>query len=70
MSWFSLIPRVKYERARRNVIVAQSAVRRMLAKKQLKKLKIEARSVAKQRELNKGKRDCFRGGNPKKFLSV
>merc|ERR1712013_603722 len=36
------------------IIVAQGAVRRYFAKKELKKLKIEAKSVSKQRELNKG----------------
>jgi len=47
--------RVKYRRALKRIVVVQSVVRRTLAKKQFKKLKIEARSVAKQKELNKGK---------------
>merc|ERR1719394_1494828 len=36
------------------VILTQNAVRKFFAKKELKKLKIEAKSVSKQRELNKG----------------
>jgi len=35
-------------------VVAQGAVRRRIARKKLKKLKIEAKSVEKQKELNKG----------------
>ena len=46
--------RVKYARTVRSVVIAQNAVRRRIARKQLKKLKIEAKSVEKQKELNKG----------------
>jgi len=48
------IARVQYRRDLERIVLAQSAVRRRLAKKEFKKLKIEAKSVAKQRELNKG----------------
>ncbi|XP_069970718.1 unconventional myosin-Va-like isoform X8 [Penaeus vannamei] len=43
-----------YKMAMRGMITLQGLVRCFLAKKQLKKLKIEARSVEHQRKLNKG----------------
>lgn len=48
------ITRRKYQRDVACVIVAQSAVRRWFAKKQLRKLKIEAKSVEHVKKLNKG----------------
>ena len=43
-----------YERDLRRVVICQNLVRKYAARKELKKLKIEAKSVSKQRELNKG----------------
>ena len=40
----------------KRVVIVQSAVRRKIARKKLKKLKIEAKSVERQKELNKGRR--------------
>jgi hypothetical protein len=46
--------RRRYKADRRRVVLVQGAVRRWAARKQLKKLKIEAKSVEHQRQLNKG----------------
>ena len=38
----------------KQIVLVQCTIRRHQARKQFKKLKIEAKSVSKQRELNKG----------------
>merc|ERR1719341_2582899 len=43
-----------FEKDMRRLVICQNLVRKYFAKKELKKLKIEAKSVSKQRELNKG----------------
>merc|ERR1719210_2392581 len=48
------LARKKYQRSIRNVILVQCQIRKFLAKKQLKKLKIEAKSMEHQKKLNKG----------------
>jgi len=48
------LQRRKFQKAMRQVVMVQCLVRRHFAKKEYKKLKIEARSVHKQKELNKG----------------
>merc|ERR1719228_1053617 len=48
------LQRRRYQKTLRSIVLAQSAVRRHFAKKELKKLKIEAKSVSHQKELNKG----------------
>ncbi|KAL7645004.1 UNVERIFIED_CONTAM: hypothetical protein RMT77_004828 [Armadillidium vulgare] len=44
----------KYKRVMRGIVTVQGRVKCFLARKELKKLKIEARSVEHQRKLNKG----------------
>ena len=44
----------RYKMDLRRVVICQNLVRKYAAKKELKKLKIEAKSISKQRELNKG----------------
>ena len=46
--------RIKYKRSVRNIVLVQCQVRKFLAKKQFKKLKLEARSIHHQKKLNKG----------------
>lgn len=48
------ICRKTYKKQRHQVIIAQSAVRRFLARRELKKLKKEARTVQHHITLNKG----------------
>ena len=48
------LARKKYQRSIRRVVQVQCQVRRFLAKKQFKKLKIEAKSIHHQKKLNKG----------------
>ena len=48
------VQKQKFKRAIRQVIMVQCTVRRHFAKKEYKRLKIEAKSVHKQKELNKG----------------
>ena len=48
------LQRKRYQKSLRMIVVAQSAVRRHFAKKELKQLKIDAKSVSHQKELNKG----------------
>ena len=50
-----LLLRLRYKRALRRIVLVQSAVRRRFARKQLKILRAEAKSVGKQKEINKGK---------------
>ena len=72
------LARKKYQRSIRRVVQVQCQVRRFLAKKQFKKLKIEAKSIHHQKKLNKGtviqnrlistrKISHFRASNPKTF---
>ena len=49
-----LLCRRRYARARRQLVLLQCCVRRLIARRQLKALKIEARSIDHQRKLNKG----------------
>ena len=49
--WLS---RVRYRRSQRQIIMVQCQVRRFIARKQFKKLKIEAKSVEHQKKLNQG----------------
>lgn len=46
--------RQRYQRALAGVILLQSCVRRMMAKRELKTLKVEARSVEHFKKLNVG----------------
>ncbi|XP_075219084.1 dilute class unconventional myosin isoform X2 [Lycorma delicatula] len=46
--------RLNYQRKRRQIIICQNTVRRFLARRILKKLKMEARSVEHVKSLNKG----------------
>ncbi|XP_019712516.1 unconventional myosin-Va-like [Hippocampus comes] len=48
------LARQRYRRTRANVILLQCCVRRLLAKRELKKLKVEARSVQRLKNLNVG----------------
>ena len=48
------LARKKYQRSIQRVVIVQCQVRRFLAKKQFKKLKIEAKSIHHQKKLNKG----------------
>ncbi|XP_061773262.1 unconventional myosin-Va-like isoform X2 [Nerophis ophidion] len=48
------LARKHYQRTRANIILLQSCVRRMMAKKELKKLKVNARSVEHFKNLNVG----------------
>ena len=48
------LQRRRFNKTIRQVVMVQCVVRRYFAKKELKQLKIEARSVNKQKELNKG----------------
>lgn len=48
------ICRQKYLQDRRHVIIAQNAIRRFLARRKLRRLKQEARSVEHVKKLNKG----------------
>lgn len=48
------LERKRFQRNFRSVVICQSAVRRFLARRQLKALKREARSVEHQKKLNKG----------------
>lgn len=50
----SWLQRTKFRRARAAAITIQCAYRRMLAKRQLKQLKIEARSAEHFKKLNTG----------------
>lgn len=50
----SWLQRIKFRRARAAAITIQCAYRRMLAKRQLKQLKIEARSAEHFKKLNTG----------------
>lgn len=52
--WRGYMARKAYQAKIRQIILVQSAVRRYFAKKQLKSLKIEARSVQHVQQLNKG----------------
>ena len=54
-----ILYRRRYLADRRRVVLVQGAVRRWAARKQLKKLKIEAKSVEHQRQLNKGEAFSF-----------
>ena len=49
-----LLCRRRYARTQRQIVLLQSCVRRLIAKRQLKSLKIEARSIDHQKKLNKG----------------
>ena len=46
--------RVRYRRVRAAVVLLQSCVRRMLARRELKRLRVEARSVEHFKNLNVG----------------
>lgn len=48
------LARQRYRRTLADIVLLQSYVRRMVAKKQLKKLKVEARSVEHFKKLNIG----------------
>ena len=48
------LERKRFQRALHSVVISQGAVRRFLARRQLKALKREARSVEHQKKLNKG----------------
>ncbi len=48
------LARSKYQRTMRDIIVVQCQIRRFLAKRKLKKLKIQAKSVEHQKKLNQG----------------
>nr|XP_061812893.1 unconventional myosin-Va-like [Nerophis lumbriciformis] len=48
------LARQRYQRSRADIVLLQSCVRRVLAKKELKKLKVEARSVEHLKNLNVG----------------
>lgn len=48
------LARQRYRRALADIVLLQSCVRRMVAKKQLKNLKVEARSVEHFKKLNIG----------------
>lgn len=48
------LARQHYKRALADIVLLQSCVRRMMAKKELKKLKMEARSVEHFKKLNIG----------------
>lgn len=43
-----------YQKKRQQIIICQAAVRRFLARRQYKKLRIEARSIEHVKSLNKG----------------
>ena len=44
----------RYQRSIRNVIIVQCQIRKFLARKELKRLKLEAKSVEHQKKLNQG----------------
>lgn len=46
--------RRQYQKEKRQIVLCQAAVRRYFARKQYKKLKIEARSIEHVKKLNKG----------------
>lgn len=48
------LARRNYQKERRHVIICQAAIRRFLARRLYKKLKIEARSIEHVKKLNKG----------------
>jgi len=48
------LARTYYKRDMKHIVIVQSAIRRKFARKLFKKLKIEAKSVERQKELNKG----------------
>ena len=48
------LARKKYQKSLRDIILVQCQIRRFMAKKLFKKLKLEARSVAHQKKLNQG----------------
>ncbi|XP_065187492.1 unconventional myosin-Va-like isoform X2 [Sycon ciliatum] len=48
------LQRIKYKRTMRGIVLLQSCWRRFKAKQELKKLKVEARSVGKLKEITKG----------------
>ena len=48
------LTRHAYFRMHRHVIIVQSTVRRWLARRELKRLKVEARSVDNLKKLNRG----------------
>ena len=49
-----LLCRRRYARAQRQIVLLQCYVRRLIARRRLKALKIEARSIDHQKKLNKG----------------
>ncbi|KAG5871012.1 hypothetical protein JTB14_015878 [Gonioctena quinquepunctata] len=48
------LARREFRKRQRKIIVCQSAIRRFLARKQYKKLRIEVRSIEHVKNLNKG----------------
>lgn len=48
------LTRREYQKERRRVVICQAAIRRFLARRLYKKLKIEARSIEHVKKLNKG----------------
>ena len=48
------VQRRKFRREMRGIVLVQSLIRRHLAKREYKRLKIEAKSVEHQKKLNKG----------------
>lgn len=48
------LTRLWYQKQKHKIVICQAAIRRFLAKRQFKKLKIEARSIEHVKSLNKG----------------
>lgn len=48
------LARRRYQEERMKVVICQSAIRRFLARRQFKKLRVEARSIEHVKKLNKG----------------